>query len=76
MWIQKVGTHVSGQRGHIYRIIIASRLASCLHLLRSDPRAFGKEGSKELEIRATFKCAGKRSTGGRPDKGSFEVVEI
>lgn len=61
--MQKVDRHVSGQRGHIYRVRIASRLASCLHLLRSDPRAFGKEGSKELEIRATFKMCREAKNG-------------
>ena len=74
--MQKMDRHVSGQRGHIYRTIIASRLASSLHLLRSDPRAFGREGSKELEIRATFKCAGKRSTGGRPDKEVSKLLKF
>ncbi len=74
--MQKVDRHVSGQRGHIYRVIIASRLAGCLHLLRSDPRAFGREGSKGLEIRATFKCAGKRRTGGRPDKEASKMLKL
>lgn len=49
---------------------------SALHLPRSDPRAFGREGSKELKIRATFKCAGKRRTGDRPDKEVSKMLKF
>lgn len=58
--MQKVDRPVFSQKGNIYRVIVASRLASCLHLLRSDPRV-RIEGARDPSY---FKRAGKRRTGG------------
>lgn len=60
--MQKVDRHVFRSGGE-YRVIIASGLASCLHLLRSDPRASGQRRIGGARDPSYFKRAGKRRTG-------------